>query len=79
MKVKQLIKVLEELNPEYDIYHVTVSGVLAPITSVQEVHYSGFVPDAFVGLCCGEKVDTSKDSSMIANPVYFSSRKKRTS
>lgn len=79
MKVSQLIKVLEEMDPDSDIYHVTVSGVFAPITSVQEMHYKGFYPDSFVGICCGERVDTTKDPSLLASPVYISPRKKSTS
>ena len=69
MKVGQLIKVLEQLNPDLDIYHVTVNGVVSPILSVQECNYYGFQPETFVGLACGKRVDPTTFS---ASPVYIS-------
>lgn len=74
MKVSQLIKVLEQLDPELDIYHVTVNGVVSPILSVQECNYYGFQPETFVGLSCGKRVEPETFS---ANPIYISQQKKR--
>lgn len=73
MKVGQLIKVLEHLNPDLDIYHVTVNGVVSPILSVQECNYYGFQPETFVGLACGKRIDPMTFS---ASPVYISQKKK---
>lgn len=72
MKVGQLIKVLEQLNPDLDIYHVTVNGVVSPILSVRECNYYGFQPETFVGIACGKRVDPTTFS---ANPVYISQQK----
>ena len=72
MKVSQLIKVLEQLDPELDIYYVQNTGIMAPIKSVQELSFRGFKPNPFVGLCCGDAV--SRDD-ILATPVYISQKK----
>ena len=72
MKVGQLIKVLEQLDPDLDILYVQNSGITAPIKSVQEISYRGFHPDRFVGLCCGKKIEQGIVNDMYAAPVYIS-------
>lgn len=72
MTVSQLIKILEQLNPDLDIYYVQNTGIMAPIKSVQEVSFRGFKPDPFVGLCCGNSI---KRDDILASPVYISQKK----
>ena len=72
MKVGHLIKVLEELDPDYDIFYTQSNGVLAPILSVQEMNFAGFKPNPFIGLCCGKSVDGKELRSA---PVYVSQQK----
>lgn len=72
MKVSHLIKVLEELNPDLDIFYLQNSGILAPIQSIRECHYIGFKPDYFVGICCGKTIDSGK---ILSNPIYVSQKK----
>lgn len=72
MKVGQLIKVLEQLDPELDILYVQNSGITAPIKSVQEISYRGFDPEIFVGLCCGKKIEQGIVNDMYAAPIYIS-------
>ena len=71
MKVSQLIKVLEQLDRELDIYYVQNTGIMAPIRSVQEMSYRGFKPNTFVGICCGNKVERE---DILASPVYISQK-----
>lgn len=73
MKVSQLIKVLEQLDQDYDIFYVQNTGIVAPIKSVQECSYRGFQPETFVGLCCGNKVESV---DVKASPVYISTTRK---
>lgn len=77
MNVGQLIKVLEQLDPELDILYVQNSGITAPIKSVQEISYRGFHPDRFVGLCCGKKIEQGIVNDMYAAPVYISQESTR--
>lgn len=72
MKVSHLIKVLEELDPDFDIFYLQNGDILAPIQSVQECSYPGFKPHTFVGLCCGKSVDGKE---LLASPVYISQKK----
>lgn len=72
MKVGQLIKVLEELNPDYDILYTQANGIVSPILSVQEVSYLGFKPETFIGLCCGKSMDAKE---LYSCPVYISQQK----
>lgn len=72
MKVGQLIKVLEQLDPELDILYVQNSGIIAPIKSVQEIRYLGFNPERFVGLCCGKKIEQGIVNDMYSAPIYIS-------
>lgn len=72
MKVSQLIKVLQELDGDLDIFYVQNTGICAPIQSVQEMSFRVFRPNAFVGLCCGKVV--SRDDILTA-PVYISQKK----
>lgn len=74
MKVAHLIKVLQELNPDLDILFVQTSGIMAPIRSVQEITYKGFKPEIFVGLCCGDKIESKE---MMTNSIYISTHKKQ--
>lgn len=73
MKVSQLIKVLQELDPKYEVMYVQTDGIFAQIRSVQEVSYKTYGLETFVGLCCGPKVEP-KDK-FTANPVYISQKK----
>lgn len=68
MKVSQLIKVLEQLNPDLDIYYVQNTGIVAPIQSVQEISYRGFKPDTFIGIVCGKKIERE---DINASPIYI--------
>lgn len=72
MKVSQLIKVLQELDEDLDIYYVQNTGIVAPIKSVQEISYRGFAPNTFVGLCCGNSI--TRDD-ILAIPVYIAQKK----
>ena len=72
MKVGQLIKVLQELDPEEDVLYVQNTGIMAPIKSVQECYYKGFKPESFVGLSCGKEIQRDDIS---ASPVYISQKK----
>jgi hypothetical protein len=69
MKVSQMINVLEQLDPDLDIFYVQNTGILAPVQSVQECCYRGFTPECFIGICCGKKVETDEYN---ASPVYIS-------
>jgi len=77
MNVGQLIKVLEQLDPELDILYVQNSGITAPIKSVQEISYRGFKPERFVGLCCGKKIEQGIVNDMRVSPVYISQESTR--
>lgn len=74
MKVSQLIKVLEQLDPELEVYYVQSTGIISPMKSVQEVSYRGFKPETFVGLSCANNIE-QKD--IRCNPVYISTQKKQ--
>ena len=67
MKVKELIAVLSEVDPELDILFLHTHGVVQSIKSVSEVSYKGFVPETFIGLCCSKHPDSNIG---IVKPVY---------
>ena len=72
MTVCQLIKVLQELDPDLQVLYVQNTGIIAPVKSVQEVSYKGLGSDSFVGICCGNRIERP---DVYANPIYISQKK----